>query len=207
LSRQLAALETCVGKLLFSRTARGVELTAAGKVLLDAAKTGYAIIDKALETVREKEGVTQGSVRLATVHALSYYFAADVVSDFMGSHPNVNLSLMGRSSPDVVDFVESGRGDIGFVYDAAVASSELTSVFLFDDEMCLVGERTAAPEAIDLMAVPLKLVGFPRHYALRKILEGGGLRPEFAAEAETVDVMLRLVSSGVGACNCWRRRS
>jgi DNA-binding transcriptional LysR family regulator len=201
LSRQLAALETCVGKPLFSRTGRGVELTEAGKILFDAAKTGYAIIDEALETVREKEGVTQGNLRLATVHTLSYYFAADVVSEFMGTHPNVNLSLMGRSSPEVVELVESGKADIGFVYDAAVASPEVTSVFLFDDEMCLiVGERTAAPEAIDLTVAPPKLVGFPRHYALRKMLEGGGLCLEFAAEAETVDAMLRLVSSGVGAC-------
>ena len=51
LSKQLAALEMCVGKPLFSRTGRGVELTDTGKVLLDAAKTGYAIIDEALETV------------------------------------------------------------------------------------------------------------------------------------------------------------
>jgi LysR family transcriptional activator of glutamate synthase operon len=32
------------------------------------------------------------------------------------------------------------------------------------------------------------------------MLDGGGLHPEFAAEAETVDAMLRLVSSGVGTC-------
>jgi DNA-binding transcriptional LysR family regulator len=71
LSRQLAALETYVGKPLFSRTGRGVELTDAGRILLEAAKTGYAGIDEALETTRDKEGVTQGNVRLATVDALT----------------------------------------------------------------------------------------------------------------------------------------
>ena len=108
LSRQLAALETYVGKSLFSRTGRGVELTGAGKVLLEGAKSGYVLVDGALETVRDKEGVTQGCVRLAIVHTLSYYFTAEVVSAFIAERPHVNLSLMGRSSPEVVELVENG---------------------------------------------------------------------------------------------------
>jgi LysR family transcriptional regulator, transcription activator of glutamate synthase operon len=201
LSRQLATLEACLGKSLFSRTGRGVELTDAGRILLEAAKSGYSVIDRALETVREKEGVTQGNVRLATVHTLSYYFTADVIATFVGARPHVNLSLMGRSSPEVVELVESGRADIGFVYDSAVASPDLTSIPLFEDEMCLImREGEVCADGVDLTVAPPKFVGFPQNYALRKMLEGGGLHPQFAAEAETVDAMLRLVSSGVGTC-------
>ena len=116
-SRQLALLETYIGKPLFSRTGRGVELTDAGGILLEAAKTGYARIDEALETIRDKEGVTEGNVRLAMVHTLSYYFTADVVSRFVGQRPKVNLSLMARSSFEVVELVENGKADIGFVYE------------------------------------------------------------------------------------------
>jgi DNA-binding transcriptional LysR family regulator len=43
-------------------------------------------------------------------------------------------------------------------------------------------------------------VGFAHDQALRRMLEGGKLQLEFAAQAETVDAMLRLVRSGVGAC-------
>jgi DNA-binding transcriptional LysR family regulator len=201
LSRQLAALEADLGKPLFSRTGRGVELTDAGRVLLEAAKSSYFAIDQALETVREKEGITQGNVHLATVHTLSYYFTADVVATFVGARPHVNLSLMGRSSPEVVELVESGKADIGFVYDSAVASPDLTTIPLFEDEMCLImREGEACPDGVDLTVAPPKFVGFPHNYALRKMLEGGGLHPEFAAEAETVDAMLRLVSSGIGTC-------
>jgi len=201
LSRRLAALETHLGKPLFSRTGRGVELTDAGRVLLDAAKSGYSLVDGALETVREKEGVVQGNVRLATVHTLSYYFTADVVSDFVAERPRVNIMLMARSSPDVVDLVQSGKADIGFVYDAAVASADFTSTPLFEDEMCLIiAERSKLDCCIDLAAAPPRLVGFPLHYALRKMLDGSGIKFEFAAEAETIDAMLRLVASGVGAC-------
>lgn len=201
LSRQLAALEAHVGKPLFVRTGRGVELTEAGARLLQGIQPAYRAIDQALEAVRQREGVTQGSVRLATVHTLSYYFMADVVAQFVSSREHVNLSVMGRSSPEVVTLVESGKADIGFVYDAAVASDALASTPLFDDDMCLiVRDGVAAEDGLDLGAMTLRLVGFPSHYALRKMIHSAGLQPEFVAEAETIDAMLKLVSSGVGAC-------
>ncbi|WP_063580523.1 LysR family transcriptional regulator [Achromobacter ruhlandii] len=201
LSRQLAALEAHVGKPLFVRTGRGVELTEAGARLLQGIQPAYRAIDQALEAVRQREGVTQGSVRLATVHTLSYYFMADVVAQFVSSREHVNLSVMGRSSPEVVTLVESGKADIGFVYDAAVASDALASTPLFDDDMCLiVRDGVAAEDGVDLGAMALRLVGFPSHYALRKMIHSAGLQPEFVAEAETIDAMLKLVSSGVGAC-------
>ncbi|PJM69434.1 LysR family transcriptional regulator [Achromobacter ruhlandii] len=201
LSRQLAALKAHVGKPLFVRTGRGVELTEAGARLLQGIQPAYRAIDQALEAVRQREGVTQGSVRLATVHTLSYYFMADVVAQFVSSREHVNLSVMGRSSPEVVTLVESGKADIGFVYDAAVASDALASTPLFDDDMCLiVRDGVAAEDGVDLGAMALRLVGFPSHYALRKMIHSAGLQPEFVAEAETIDAMLKLVSSGVGAC-------
>lgn len=201
LSRQLAALEAHVGKPLFIRTGRGVELTEAGTRLLDGILPAYRSIDQTLEAVRQREGVTQGSVRLATVHTLSYYFMAEVVAQFVSSREHVNLSVMGRSSPEVVALVESGKADIGFVYDAAVASDNLTSTPLFDDDMCLIVRRgVEVADRVDLGAMALRLVGFPPHYALRKMIHSAGLQPEFVAEAETIDAMLKLVSSGVGAC-------
>jgi LysR family transcriptional regulator, transcription activator of glutamate synthase operon len=201
LSRQLATLEAYVGKPLFSRTGRGVELTDAGRILLETTRPGYSVIDRALETVREKEGITQGCVHLAAVHTLSYYFTADVVAAFVGARPHVNLSLKGRSSPEIVELVETGRADIGFVYDSAVASPDITTIPLFEDEMCLImREAEAYPDGVDLTVAAPRLVGFPQNYALRKMLEGIGIYPEFAAEAETVDAMLRLVSWGIGAC-------
>lgn len=201
LSRQLAALEAHVGKPLFVRTGRGVELTEAGARLLDGILPAYRSIDQTLEAVRQREGVTQGSVRLATVHTLSYYFMAEVVAQFVSSREHVNLSVMGRSSPEVVALVESGKADIGFVYDAAVASDALASTPLFDDDMCLIVRHGVAVEdGADLAAMTLRLVGFPPHYALRKMIHSASLQPEFVAEAETIDAMLKLVSSGVGAC-------
>lgn len=200
LSRQLATLEARIGQPLFLRTGRGVELTEAGKLLYDATQPAYRGIDMAVERMRH-QGVTQGTLRLAAVHTLSYYYTADLVAGFVSAHPSVNLSIMGRSSPEVVALVESGKADLGLVYDSAVDSGTLESCPLFDDDMALIVRHDSAlsgPQ--DLAALSLRLVGFPPHYALRRMIQSAGLQPDFAAEAETIDAMLRLVSSGVGDC-------
>src|SRR5690606_29108527 len=91
---------------------------------------------------------------------------------------------------------------IGFVYDSAVASDMLDSVVLLEDEMCLMVQagRLSEDLVLNLDACPLQLVGFPEHYALRRMLKNAGLDDRVVAEAETIDSMLRLVSLGVGAC-------
>lgn len=200
LSRQLAALEAYLGRALFSRTGRGMDLTDAGYKLLEEVGPAFASIDGALQALRSQDKL-QGALRLASVHTLSYYFIGEVMAKFSQQYGMVNLSVMGRSSPDVVELVESGKADVGFVYDTAVASQRLASTPLFDDKMCLiVGPDFPEQDGVDLTLALPRLVGFPAHYVLRRMIHSSGLQPQFVAEAETIDAMLKMVSSGMGAC-------
>jgi DNA-binding transcriptional LysR family regulator len=199
LSKRLTTLESFLGQPLFLRTGRGVELTKLGARLLATAKESYRSIDATLDAIREKEGITQGNLGLASAHTLSYYFTSDLVSRFIGRRSRVNVSLMGRSSPEVVELVESGKADIGLAYDSAAVSPLVRLIPLFDDEMCLVTKRIeGSRETIDLTEEPFRLIVFPPGYALRQMLERSAIKSEFVAEAETVDVMLRLIASGIG---------
>lgn len=135
-SRQLAALETNLGHSLFSRTGRGVELTEAGRMLLNGIRQHYGQIDAVFQAAQAQE--LEGTLRVAAIHTLSHYFASDLFTHFVSQYRHVNLSVLARSSLDVVDLVEKGRADIGFVYDSVVASLTLDSYELFDDEMCFV---------------------------------------------------------------------
>lgn len=199
LSRQLAVLEAFVQCALFSRNGRGMQLTERGKALLDQVSPALASIDSAVNATRHQE--LKGTLRLATVHTLNYYFVGEVVRVFTAHHPGVSLSVMGRSSPDVVELVETGKADVGIVYDTAVASQKLSSTRLFDNLMCLIcGPACPAADGIDLTAQMPRLIGFPPHYALSRMIQSSGLRPEYVAEAETVDAMIELAAAGIGAC-------
>lgn len=200
LSKQLALLESQLGQELFTRTGRGLALTPAGERLYESTLPAYRAIDQALEAC-QRHDVAHGPVRLAAVHTLSSYYTADVLARFAGLHPHINLSLLGRSSPEVVSLVESGKADLGLVYDAAVDSGELDAHPLFDDAMALiVRQHSPLQGPQDLAGMALRLVGFPPHYALRRMIHSSGLAPVFVAEAETIDAVLELVASGVGDC-------
>ncbi len=130
---------------------------------------------------------------------------AEVVAPIHGAAARMRtVSLMGRSSPSVVELVEAGRAEIGFVYDSAVASDELDITPLFEEEMCFVvheSSRFAALSAISLNGETPPLVVFPAGYALRRNVAYPGVRDAtVAAEVETVDAMLKLVSLTNGQC-------
>jgi DNA-binding transcriptional LysR family regulator len=203
LSRQLASLEAYLGHPLFERHGRGVELTDAGRKLDQATRSAYALVDNTVFQLRRQEGVTEGALRVATIHTLGPYFISPVFARYMAQLPRVNLSMLGRSSPGVVEMVESGKADIGFVYDVAVATDTLDIVPLFDETMSLVVHESsplAGETSVDLTARSLPLVVFPPDFALRRMVETGGFPFEIAAEVETVDNMLQLVSMTRGQC-------
>src|ERR1700754_886373 len=203
LSRHLASLEEFIGQPLFIRHGRGVELTEAGRKLLEVVSAAYQLVDNTILQLRNEHGVTDGSIHVATIHTLSYYFMAEVAAKFMAQRPSASVALLGRSSPGVVELVESGRAEIGFVYDSAVASDRLEITPLFEEAMCLVvheNSRYASRAHIDLREESPPLIVFPADYALRKMLHTREFDATVAAEVETVDAMLKLVSLTNGQC-------
>lgn len=187
LSRQLAALERHVGQPLFVRHGRGVEPTDAGRRLLEAARPAYQAIDDAVMQLRERHGLTAGNLNVATVHTLGHDFVSEIVARFMRQRPDASVSLLERSSPGVAEMVEGGGAEIGFVYDAAVASDLLEITPLFDEEMGFVAHqssRFASLAAITLDAHTPPLIVFPPSYALRRMLHGRAFHAKVAAEVE-----------------------
>lgn len=202
LSRQISTLESYLGMPVFERNGRGMVLSEAGKELHRAMAPAFQLIDDAVAKARDSGSAGHGSLRIAAVHTLTYYFLGDLVSAVTHEGGDANLHLMARSSPEVVDLVSSGKAELGFVYDSAVASPGLVSVSLFEDDMCLIVRVDDASygDVANLWDKQQRLVAFPEHYALRKMLLHSRLNYVVSAETDTVDSALELVSAGIGNC-------
>lgn len=202
LSRQLKQLEDYLGRPLFVRTGRGVSLNETGFRLEAAVRPYYDMVDQSIDTLRAASGIVQGSVRIAMVHTLSYYFLPPLLADLHKTYPEVDTYLLGRGSPEVVKLVETGKADIGFVYDVAVTADDLIVERLFEERMCLLHHEdvVAHPPTVGGPPWEFPLITFPKYYALRRMLHLAKLDQNVIAEVDTVDVMLNLVAHKLGLC-------
>jgi DNA-binding transcriptional LysR family regulator len=185
LSKQLASLERFIGQPLFERTGRGVSLTDAGRKLQDVVHPAYELVDAVVRRLQEQQGITEGNLCVATIHTLSFFLVGDAIARFMGQRPMVSVTMLGRSSPEVVELVESGKADVGFVYDTAVASDAVTITPLFVQTMCVIAHENsqfARASELGLRGTEMPLIAFPPSYALRRMLRAEGLDTHVVAE-------------------------
>ncbi|WP_328388654.1 LysR family transcriptional regulator [Streptomyces sp. NBC_00400] len=89
LSRQIRAFEEELGCLLFTRTTRSVELTAAGRQLYDEARRITTVVETALRRVHEAE---RGEQRLVVAFSPGLRVSEAILA-FTASHPKVEIDV------------------------------------------------------------------------------------------------------------------
>src|SRR3954469_6077406 len=115
LSQQIRALEEQVGVPLFTRHARGVELTEAGGVLLSEAREVLARADRLEETVEELARGETDSVRIGIPPGVPPGLLPGLLERFRASHPDARLEVVQLTTPDQLDALAAGSLDLGLV--------------------------------------------------------------------------------------------
>lgn len=114
LSVQLARLEHELGVALFVRHRRGVDLTEAGRYLVDHARRVLSDVDAAAESVRRTGQGRSG--RLAFVPATAWSVLPPLLRRFHAARPDVELRFLEGHTDAVAEHVRSRRADLGLVH-------------------------------------------------------------------------------------------
>jgi DNA-binding transcriptional LysR family regulator len=135
-SARVRGMEEALGVRLLKRGRRGVELSDAGRSLLDHAR----IVLQQVETMRGELGAysrgLKGSVRLlANTAALSEHLPA-LLARFLEANPTIDVDLEDRESPAIAAAVAAGDADIGIASQAALVPG-LESHFFRTDRLVL----------------------------------------------------------------------
>src|SRR6478672_3284261 len=115
LSRQIRDLEQEIGAQLITRTARGVELTPAGRVFLDHARGVLLQVDAAAEAARRTLHPAKPcfSMGFLTGHELTWMpEALRILRDEL---PNINVMISSQYSPPLAEAISKGNVDAGFL--------------------------------------------------------------------------------------------
>src|SRR5260221_6923856 len=98
LSRQIRDLEDEVGVELFSRSARGVELTAAGRAFLDHARLAIAQVDAATEAARRAAQPVKRTFALGFLTGQEMDWLPEAMRILRDELPNIEVTVSSQYS-------------------------------------------------------------------------------------------------------------
>src|SRR5260221_1851386 len=138
LSQQIRALERDLDVPLFRRKPRGVELTDAGRALLDDAQLILALLDHASATTGRPARGEQGRIVVGFTSSAPFVpFVRRVIRSFRERSPLVSLVLEESGTADMVEGLRNERVDAAFIRSPVADPAGLVVHPLLDEEMLL----------------------------------------------------------------------
>ena len=210
-SQQISALERSLGTAVVKRSTRGVDLTAAGRVLVDAGDAINAELTNAeREIVRLATSSTE-SLTVATFTSGGQRLLPAALTRFNAERPAVELTVLENEPEDSLPLVRNGSADVAIAYHfdgpPPVRPGDRTGLVwtpLLDDPMWIVlpaGHRFADRDSLTIAELAgerwvhgcLTIVDLLAHYAAM-----AGFEPRTACRGTDYIFAQSLVRAGVG---------
>jgi DNA-binding transcriptional LysR family regulator len=207
LSQQIQQLERELGFLLFNRTQRRVELTAAGQLFLDEARELLTGLEKAVSASRRVARGEVGWLGIGFVGTATYEFLPAVLSEFRTQYPEVELVLRELVTAKQVQALRDRRIHVGLARPGVVEEGIVSESLYREPLVAALPERhpLSQRDRLTLEALASEpFILFPRHpkpsYAdfLVGICEQAGFTPHVVQETAEIHTAISLVAAGLG---------
>ncbi|MEL6815357.1 MAG: LysR substrate-binding domain-containing protein [Cyanobacteria bacterium J06598_3] len=211
LSAQIKQLETNLGVLLFERTKRRVNLTAAGKVLQQEAQQVLMAVEIAAHKTQQAGLGERGRVSVAFVSSAMYSILPPWLSAFSQQYPAVELVLQEATVIEQVEGLLAHRIDIGFVRPPIMhplAAEKIARKTVLQEPLLASLPKThrlSAAEKVTLAELaPEGFIFIPRHLATDmhdKIISfcaQANFSPRVVQTADQLQTVLGLVAAQIG---------
>jgi LysR family transcriptional regulator, hca operon transcriptional activator len=115
LSRQIRDLEDEVGTPLFTRRARGIELTAAGRAFLDHARAVLSQAEAASEAARRVAHSSKPCFTMGFLTGHELTWMPEALRILRDELPNIDVMISSQYSPLLADSLSKGKIDAAFL--------------------------------------------------------------------------------------------
>ena len=115
LSRQIRDLEYEVGAQLLTRSAKGVEMTPAGRAFLDHARLALAQVEAATTAARRASQPAKASFALGFLTGQEMGWLGEAMRVLRDELPSMDVTVSSHTSPDLADALMRGKLDLAFM--------------------------------------------------------------------------------------------
>ncbi|WP_417681455.1 LysR family transcriptional regulator [Roseibium sp.] len=137
LNRKILEIEEELGMPMFERLAKGVRLTTAGEVLIDAIRRNLSDIDAANAQIEQLRGLVRGNVSLAIAHSVANSLVPSAIAGYQVHHPRVNFQLLVGGTVDLVAALLRDETDLALVHDPA-PTPDLNEIASIRQPLCAI---------------------------------------------------------------------
>ncbi|MEX3959061.1 LysR family transcriptional regulator [Trinickia sp. EG282A] len=205
ISKRIAELESVTDCVLFVRRPRGVELTAAGRGLLEHATRVLDHVNSMAYVMSDYAMGVRGHVRLwANTSAIVEFLPVDLAR-FLNANRAIKVSLEERLSDDVVDALKTGKADLGVFADNTPAHGIERRLYRQDELVLLVPQshRMARMESIAFeQTLDEDYVGLSSGASLLALMTDAAFqagRPlKLRIQVSAFDGICRMIEAGLG---------
>lgn len=155
LSRQIRDLEVEVGVELLSRSARGVELTAAGRAFLDHARLALTQVDAARDAARKAALPAVQTFAMGFLTGQEMDWLPEAMRILRDELPNIEVTVCSQYSPDLAGALMRGKLDLAFLR-PELHVADLTFKTVIKEPLIVVmpsDHRLASHEAISVQEI------------------------------------------------------
>lgn len=114
-SQAMKRLEEELAVTLFSRTPKGILLTAEGKTLASYISSAMSLIEAGEEKLARMRTLEAGELKIGAGDTITKHFLLSRIKLFHKLYPKIIIKVTNRPSPDIIALVQSGQVDFGFV--------------------------------------------------------------------------------------------
>lgn len=139
-SNRIKNLEHHLDLKILDRSTQGVELTEIGQIYLKYAKSIFHEIECLKGELAQFNDKIQGRLSVvANTTAITEYIPASL-SEYLISHPNVDVNLKEMLSEDIIQTIADKRADIGII-SGNIDTKNLQTIPLISSELILIAPK------------------------------------------------------------------
>ena len=200
LTTQIQQIETFYGKPVFERLGKGIRLTSFGQRLLERTDALLAQYEQ-LQSLDDAETEPQGSIRIGAPESLMMYRLFPIIKEYKTRYPQVQVAIIN----DHCDYLRvrlcAGDLDISFLLQPDYSYSNLQTIMLKEEALCLVAP--ASYEGEDFLPDETHMALYTeKECTYRQVfdayLKSNKYYPYNVLETQSVEAIKKFIRNGLG---------
>jgi len=205
LSHQLKDLEHKLGTKIFLRINKKLQLTKVGTKIYEKAEKILSEIENLEHDVLQLANGKDILVKISTECYTAYQWLPSALKNLQSVNDKIEISIEEKATRNIVEYIKSGKIDIGIVSKKSESFNNIEYLDLFDDQLVMVAHKNnpiASKEMVDLTDFNQQQVYFydinDEESRVLESFSSNGIVPKKVIKIPLTEAILEMVNADLG---------